>query len=552
MSESTSKSKEQKIVKFDTDKLIDISFGELEGERDTFLKDCFFPTKSVTRYLRNINNYNYVLSPKGAGKSALFRAMTDGFIPTRYFNDKEYSIVAINQAFGFDDNYLNLNQFQEKRRMNLTISWALFILSKLIANIKDNYPEKNGYTELINEISKVQELKEKFNLYDLTDFLKALGMSIEFSANGQEFSAKPKFTVNKKDEKLNINKIFTLVNEFYKKNNIKALVLIDRLDNFVQKEEYHLQKRYIQGLFDCVEEISLFSNILPTVFLRTDLFHSYDSDVEYDKIKDRTIQLEWERGETLNFLVNRLINNEYIDDNYINFLFQFMRDANDGKLRQYKYGKTSKFQSFINFFLLKKKKELELDTSKPLTYTVSDRFLKIFFPDKIAMNDKENLNFSEWIFEYLKDANSFVNPRLLIYFFNQLFEKQADYNFEFFPDKSSIVKTSYTLEDNLPKLDLFDNDVFKITYIYVQQQELKFIHTILKKKIFQDLFKVVNSRCCETGFFKYGSLNLKHLNADKVNYESCLKYLKLLGFCEEFEKHRFRIPNIYRQKLIVK
>lgn len=549
MSENTIKKKEQKVIKFNTDKLIDISFGQLEGERDTYLKDCFFPTKSVTKYLRSINSYNYVLSPKGAGKSALFRAMTEGFVPTEYFNDKEYSIIAVNQAFGFDDNYLNLNQFQEKRRMNLTISWALFILSKLILNIRENYSNKDGYHELINEISKIQELKEKFNLYDLSDFLRALGMSIEFTANGQEFSAKPKFTVNKKDERLNVNKIFTLVNKFYQQNDIKVLILIDRLDNFVQKEEYHLQRRYIQGLFDCVEEISLFSNILPTVFLRTDLFHSYDSDVEYDKIKDRTIELEWERGETLNFLVNRLINNKYIDENYFDFIIQFVQDASDGKLRQYKNGKNSIFQSIINFLFPKKKKELEIDTSKPLNYTVSDRFLKIFFPDKIAMNDKENIDFSEWIFAYLKDANSFVNPRLLIYFFNQLFEKQADYNFQFFPDKNSIIKATYTIEDNLPKLDLFDNDVFRITYEFVQQQELKFIHTILKKKIFQDLFKALNSSCCETGYFRYNTLNLKSIGIEKTNYESCLKYLKLLGFCEEFEKHRFKIPHIYKQKL---
>ena len=549
MSENTTKNKENKVIKFNTDKLIDISFGQLEGERDTYLKDCFFPTKSVTKYLRSINSYNYVLSPKGAGKSALFRAMTEGFVPTEYFNEKEYSIIAVNQAFGFDDNYLNLNQFQEKRRVNLTISWALFILSKLIISIRENYSNKDGYHELINEISKIQELKEKFNLYDLSDFLRALGMSIEFTANGQEFSAKPRFSLTKKEERLNINKIFTLVNKFYKQNDIKVLILIDRLDNFVQKEEYHLQRRYIQGLFDCVEEISLFSKIQPTVFLRTDLFHSYDSDVEYDKIKDRTIELEWERGETLNFLVNRLINNEYIENNYFDFIIQFVQEASDGKLRQYKNGKNSILQTFINFLFPKKKKQLEIDTSKPLNYTVSDRFLKIFFPDKISMSDKDNLDFSEWIFKYLKDANSFVNPRLLIYFFNQLFEKQADYNFQFFPDKSSIVKTTYTIEDNLPKLDLFDNEVFKMTYAYVQQQELKFIHTILKKKIFQDLFKAINTRCCETGFFRYNTLNIKNIGFDKSNYESCLKYLKLLGFCEEFEKHRFKIPDIYKQKL---
>ncbi len=547
MSNTSIKKRDKEVLQFDLDKLNDISFGQLEGERDTFLKDCFFPTNTVTKYLKNL--HNYVLSPKGAGKSALFRAIVEGFIPTRYFKPDEFSIIAINEAFGFDDNYLNLNKFQEKRRMNLTISWSLFILSKLIEDIKTNYSHLSGYHKLINKISKVQELKEKFNLYDLTDFLKALGMSIEFVANGQEFSAKPKFTVNKRDEKLNINKLYRVVNDFYKENDIKALVLIDRLDAFVQKEEYRLQRRYIQGLFDCIEEISLLSNINPTVFLRTDLFHSYDSDVEYDKIKDRTIELKWERGETLTFFVNRLLNNDYIHDNFFNILLKFVRDATDGKFREYKKDDSNILRKLIASIFPKRKKKLEIDTSKPLNYTVSDRFLKIFFPDKISMNDKSELDFCEWIFEYLNDAKNFINPRLLIYFFNQLFQEQAHYNFQFFPDKDSIINAQYTIEDDLPKLDIFDNEVFKLTYESVQQEELKFIHTILKKKVFQDLFNVINASCYDTGYFRYGTVNIKNSNIEKEDYESCLKYLKLLGFWEEFEKHRFKLPEIYRQKL---
>ncbi|PHR15066.1 MAG: hypothetical protein COA40_02695 [Aequorivita sp.] len=547
MSNISTKKKDKEVLQFDLNKLGEISFGQLEGERDTFLEDCFFPTNTVTKYLRNL--HNYVLSPKGAGKSALFRAIVEGFIPSHYFQSDNYSIIAINEAFGFDDNYLNLNKFQEKRRMNLTISWSLFILSKLIENIKNNYSHLNGYHKLFNEISKIKELKDKFNLYDLTDFLKALGMSIEFVANGQEFSAKPKFTVNKRNEKLNINKLYRLVNDFYKENDIKALVLIDRLDAFVQKEEYHLQRRYIQGLFDCIEEISLLSNINPTVFLRTDLFHSYDSDVEYDKIKDRTIELKWDRGETLTFFVNRLLNNDYIHDNFRDILLKFVRDATDGKFREYKKDNSNILRKLIALIFPKRKKKLEIDTSKPLNYTVSDRFLKIFFPDKISMNDKSELDFCEWVFQYLNDAKDFINPRLLIYYFNQLFQEQSHYNLQFFPDKESLINAQYTLEDDLPKLDIFDNEVFKLTYESVQQEELKFIHTILKKKVFQDLFNIINGQCWDTGHYRYGNINIKNLNIEKEDYESCLKYLKLLGFWEEFEKHRFKLPEIYKQKL---
>jgi hypothetical protein len=221
-------------IQFDINQLSNFSFGKLEGERDPFLKDCFFPTKSVQKYLKE--THNYVLSPKGAGKSALFRALTDNFLVDYFFDYSKYSIIPINEAFGFDDDYLDIKKFKEDSRMKMTISWALFLLTSIINDIKNNHSEKLGYENLIDEIKSVSELKEKFNLYDLTDLLKSIEAAIEFTANGQEFSVAPKVKISKRKKKLVLNDIFKSINKFYKQNDLTALILIDRLDNFVQKE----------------------------------------------------------------------------------------------------------------------------------------------------------------------------------------------------------------------------------------------------------------------------------------------------------------------------
>ena len=333
-------------IQFDINQLSNFSFGKLEGERDPFLKDCFFPTKSVQKYLKE--THNYVLSPKGAGKSALFRALTDNFLVDYFFDYSKYSIIPINEAFGFDDDYLDIKKFKEDSRMKMTISWALFLLTSIINDIKNNHSEKLGYENLIDEIKSVSELKEKFNLYDLTDLLKSIEAAIEFTANGQEFSVAPKVKISKRKKKLVLNDIFKSINKFYKQNDLTALILIDRLDNFVQKEAYSLQRKYIQGLFDCIEEMSLFSNINPTVFLRTDLFYSYESDLEYDKTTDRTIELKWENGETLNFVVNRLMNNDYISENYSDYILNFIKEANEGKHREFKKPKQNLWNKIIS------------------------------------------------------------------------------------------------------------------------------------------------------------------------------------------------------------
>ena len=260
---TVNKNKQPISIQFDIKELKNITFGKLEGERDPLLKDCFFPTRKVQKYL--VDPYNYVLSPKGAGKSALFRVISDNLIHENFFDSTKYSVIAINEAFGFEDNYLNVTQFAEESRMKLTVSWALFILVKTVNHIKNKHSELNGFSDLMSEIKKVVELKEKFNLYDLGDFLKSVSASVAFTANGQEFEVAPKVAITTQKEKLVLNSIFEKINEFFKKNDLQCLILIDRIDNFVQKEEYQLQRKYIQGLFDCIEEISLYSHIKPNV-----------------------------------------------------------------------------------------------------------------------------------------------------------------------------------------------------------------------------------------------------------------------------------------------
>ncbi len=530
-------------IYFDSNELINISFGRLEGERDPLLKDCFFTTSTIKKYLKN--PYNYVLSPKGAGKSALFMALTEGFIPEIFFNKEQYSIISINDAFGFDDEYLDVEKFSEDSRIRLTISWALFLLTKLIEDIKENHKDGIGYNELMQEITKVSELKERFNLYDISDFLKTISTSIKFTANGQDFEAAPSIRIEPKKQKLVLNKLFYEINKFYKSNNKKALVLIDRIDNFVQKEEYSLQKRYIQGLFDCIEEISLFDSIIPTMFLRTDLFYSYDSEIEYDKVKDRLIELKWDNGETLNFLVFRLNHNKYITYNFNSFLMNFFDEAIQGKHRKFKHENQNTLNRFISLFLKKKRAKLTLDTSRPLNYTISDKYLRVFFPDIIDIG--EPLNLDEWIFTYLRDANNFINPRLLIYFFNQLIQSQNEINTTCYPDRDNKIKQS-EFNGNI-SFNIFCNEAVKLTYEKVQQDELKNIFTLLKSREYQVLFRYMNSRNHASGVSRYGDIKLKNFSIDKELYESFLKYLKLLGYLKETERQKFDIPLIYRQEL---
>lgn len=535
-------------TRFDLSKLKSINFGKLEGERDPKLQACFFPTITIQKYLND--PINYILSPKGAGKSALFRMLEKKYLDQSLFDFKNYSIITINDAFGFDDEYLNTDVFKEKSRMKLTISWGIFILSKLIQDITSNHSEKSNYSSLISEISKISEFKEKFNLYGLNDLLNSIKATINFTANGQEFEVTPTIKLKEKKQKIVLNELFKKIDSFYRENNIKALVLIDRIDNFVQKEQYSLQKKYIQGLFDSIEEISLLENIHPTLFLRTDLFYSYDSDIELDKVKDRTIELKWTKGETLNFILYRFSSNNYIRDTYNPFLLHFLK--NNKILKKEKPKKKSFFQKHFGFLYSNQNQKRNLLKEKQAyNYRVSEKYLTMFFPKEIEIYEGEKIRFVDWIFEYLKDANGFVNPRLIIDFFNQLIEFENLHLDQYCYENESLefVEPSFDIDQNLYYENLFHQTSYASTYDKIQNDSLKNILVLVKTKNFQTLFKEINSISYHRDFFRYGDINMNKFDMPKDTFDNLLKYLKLLGFCKETEKQKFYIPPLYRKKL---
>jgi hypothetical protein len=536
-----------KIKDFDLSKLRRLNFGKLEGEKDPILQDCFFTTYSIDKFIND--PANYVLSPKGAGKSALFVTLKKRHLNKTVFDYSKYSIISINEAFGFDDEYLDIKKFNEKSRMKLTISWGLFILSKLIDDIKTNFKDSQYYDTFISKISQIDGFKEKFNLYGLNDLLESLSASINFTANGQEFEVRPTVKYNKRKQKLILNDLFKLIDEFYKNNNKTALVLIDRIDNFVQKEKYSLQKKYIQGLFDSIEEISHLENIHPTLFLRSDLFYSYDSDIELDKINDRTVELKWSKGETLNFILYRFNNNEYISNSFTPFLHHLM--LND-KPKNDKPKKLSFIKRKIKHFFGNLNNDTELKDKKAYNYRISEKYLTMFFPKEIELNNGDSMKFVDWLFEYLKDANGFLNPRLLIDFFNQLIEFENLYLEQYcdeIDDSLDFVKPSFDENNNLFYKNLFHQESFASTYSKIQNDSLKNILTLVKTKDYQILFKEINAVSYHKNFFRYGDINLNKYDMSKDTYTSLLKYLRLLGYCKETDKQKYMIPKLYQKRI---
>jgi hypothetical protein len=530
--------------KFNIKELGMISFGQLDGENDQKLdSDTFFPTETIQRLLRN--NYNYVLSPKGVGKSAIFNAITSKFIPDWLFDYQKHSIVPINKAFGNDNDYLNPEKFCEnENRRNNSIYWGLYIMGELLKDIFNNHSSKSNFLDFKSKIRNIEGLKDKFKLYNVLEVINQMNIGFAFNISGQTIEVKPNVKFDGGMEKLNLNDVFQIINDFYKENNIEALIVIDKIDNFVSKESIEIQKNYLQGLIDCIEEISTFRNIDPLLFLRTDLFYAFDLKFEYDKLKERKIELKWEESEILNFIVYRFLSNKYIWENFVGHFLLFLDShiSSPSEVRNWKDIIKKIWSWIIKNALGKNSGKIR---EKNIPYKTSENFLNMFFPCRV--NFYGDRDFCEWIFESFRDSNDFINPRVLIFFFNRLFENQNLYN-----RQNKILDGSMEVELSISsprQFKLFDESIIVKTYQAIQHEEIINIYKLLKSKKHQIIFKMINSKSFEDGKFRTGDFNIKKLNIEREELENLLIHLKLLGFCREIENQFFIVPLIYRIRL---
>jgi len=531
------------IPKFNYKELSLLNFGELEGEDDNnVLKSSLILTNSILNILRK--EYNYILSPKGAGKSAIFNAFKNKLFSDEYVDYSTKKFICINDSFVFDNEYLNPQRFKHNlENKNYAFAWALYLISKLINDITENYILSACYDEFISKIRKIENFKEDFDLANIWDILENLNIQCDFIVNGQQFKVAPKMGSKNKRKRINLNEIFNLINEFYKQNDVKTLILIDRIDNFVGQEEYKIQKKYIEGLVSAIEEIRRQTNIQPILFLRTDLFKSLDIQFEYDKVKARTIHLKWTKIEIVRFLALRLFSNKYIFDNYKSILYNSIAKEVHSE---------NKFKLLLYKLSILRRKNHKIDLEKTTNYKIFENFLKAFLPDKVNhINNagvEEQMELFEWIDSHFVDNNEYINPRCLIYFFNKLSVNQYDAYESDINLQSSDFFCNLTNKNPI-MLNVFMPEVIQKTYYEICNDELIGIKKLLENQNEQKLFLKINEISYKTGSFNYGSISYIKYGVDRLEYERLIKYLNIIGFSKDQGSKQYSIPLIYRFRI---
>jgi hypothetical protein len=310
--------KNKTLPEFDTSKLAQFSFGDPDARSDDVLVHCFQKIHGVDEFLSG--SKNIVLGERGAGKSALFRILSDGkmhFALDKKEKQRNQIIVPIED----DLEYLAIANVIENRFIDKTkrphgkyrYLWELYILSRAIEKLEETFGSENEIQTLRQDLGDALGLPSTrgFRMRDLfTAYKLTVGSTIEQTgAITPTVSIEPaKDSKNSKGEVTDyeISQIRNRLRKFIKSKNSVVIVLVDKIDDFVVGLTYEEQIKNIQALVECTQDYR-FPEIKLKIFLRADLYKRLNFERGgYDKISPQVVRLEWTVDDICEFVARRL------------------------------------------------------------------------------------------------------------------------------------------------------------------------------------------------------------------------------------------------------
>ncbi|MEQ1837907.1 MAG: hypothetical protein ABL858_06185 [Candidatus Nitrotoga sp.] len=313
--------KSKEYPEIDTKILSQFSFGDPDAKSDDVLFHCFQKIHGVEEFLGG--SKNIVLGERGAGKSALFKMVTDGklqFNFDRKDKPKHQVIVPIED----DLEYLAIANVVENRFIDRTkrshgkyrYLWELYILSKAIEKMEEVVGTDKEIQTLRQDLGDVLGLPSTrgFQMKDLfTSYKFTMGGKIDHTGSVTPTMsiepAKDSNTAKVEVTDYEISQIRNRLRKFIKSKNSVVIVLVDKIDDFVVGLNYEEQLKNIQALVECTQDYR-FPEIKLKIFLRADLYNKLNFERGgYDKIAPQVVRLEWTLDDICEFVARRLYYN---------------------------------------------------------------------------------------------------------------------------------------------------------------------------------------------------------------------------------------------------
>lgn len=451
---------------FPIKKLEKFDFGGVEAKTDNLIENIlgFCWTRPIYEFVKG--KKNIVIGERGSGKSVLFRLLKEKKLQ---FMRKEGN-VHITLPIEEELQYATLRDYLEKHvatftsnpSMKYRIAWELFILTRILNCLSEEYgaslPEELKIAN--NEMSVVLGYKkDSVRLIEIVKNVKAtIGVKFGSSYVG---TIEPSLygSVEQKDatgsgggkgaseRNIDIDAYKRSVQKFLKSRSHYLFVLVDKVDEFVIKGDYDVQKLVLQALMETEMSYMDYKNIRFKLFIRCDLFKRLEYDVlGPDKILAKKIELVWRDEDIRRLIAQRIMFNYanvigltsiplYIDNNKLYVDEKSIESELDQEVQSNQesfFKKAKKFIKRIFDFRLAKDSARQLEgRHTTLNDEISQQIITSIFPKKVKHTDRSGKSNELDIFDYLSThfslASGTTTPRLIIMFLDKCIEIATDY-----------------------------------------------------------------------------------------------------------------------------
>lgn len=443
---------------FQTSKLSGFQFGDPDAKVDDLLLVCPQTIRGVNEFLGGTKNI--VLGERGAGKSALFRLVSEGkykFNSEQSDKARKQLIVSIDE----DLDYIAMSNVIESRFVDKAkrphgkyqFLWEIYILSRVIERLAEEFGYDEEVQTLEDDFGEVLGIpkQKKFRILDLlTSYKVTAGVKADHAGINPTLSVEPA-----KDARPSIVEVTDHQITLFRSRVRKAIrarravvyVLVDRIDDFVVDLAYQEQKKSVQALLECTQLLR-FPELKLKIFLRIDLFKRLDFEkVGYDKISPQVVRLEWTTDDIYAFVARRLLYNyerhqiktpgwgvstEMLDlDPSLREKARDLVATGPKNLTQFvkMIGGVFMLMSKIKWSQFRRKSHMERKTNS--IDAIFAKVVNFVFPNKVlhltTTCKQEEVFFKSFLAEHFKLGGDCPNPRLVLLFLNYTLEEAVAY-----------------------------------------------------------------------------------------------------------------------------
>jgi AAA ATPase domain len=362
---------------------IDISafqFGDEAAERDVLLKQNFMPPRDL--HFVTSGTKTIVLGDRGAGKSAIFRALQEsgGAAVPSPGATQPITITSASQNPASFVQQMTADDSITSSADGFKAIWLLYSAALAARDVATS-----GGSEDQNTKTFVTDARTILRRIGWANSIKSESRTSRWLATARSIlpekvtlklgpiTVEPNMNRRGKGwlgSDIKIDDFLDRTDRLLQATNRRLLIVFDQIDEAF-KYQRDRQEALVQGLFLAESFLSLTQAIRLIVLLRTDLFELYDIQ-EKNKFVSRTVRLDWSRDELRRQLLQRLFSNDDLQAVMVS---------------------------------------LKGSALKP--NVLAQIQIRIAFPVEV-----EGKPFEEWFFDNLKNGKNHIAPRQIILFLN--------------------------------------------------------------------------------------------------------------------------------------